>query len=314
MSYEHLTQGERYQIATLFREGFTRRYIATTLERHPSTITRELRRNRDGLRYQAATAHRLAERRRHAASARPRIAPEVLIELDHGLTQRWSPEQLRGRCRLLGLPVVSHTTLYRHIHRRGWRHRLRLPKRRRGYGRARSQRFADRKSIAQRPLIVAACARLGDWELDTVRPARGRGVLVTMNERVSGLTRLGWSPTGQAQDVAMTIVARLGRLKRYVHTLTSDRGSEFAEGALIEQALQAGMFMADPHAPGQRARNENLNGLVREYFPRNRDFSTITAEELQAAEDALSDRPRKRLQFLTPTEVFFNYDRVALQS
>jgi len=95
--------------------------------------------------------------------------------------------------------------------------------------------------------------------------------------------------------------------------LTSDRGSEFAEDATIEREQKSAMYFADPHAPWQRARNENHNGLVRQYFPRQSDFSAITAEQLQHAEDQLNDRPRKRLKFLTPAEVFFNYERVALQ-
>jgi len=234
--------------------------------------------------------------------------------IDAGLAQRLSPEQIRGRSVLLGEAMVSHTTIYRYVHRHGRRHQLRLPKRRRGYGRGRPKRFTNRKPIQQRPPAVDALARLGDWELDTIRPARGTGVLVTMNERVSGFIRLGWSPSGKAEDVAMAIVARLGRLSQYVYTLTSDRGSEFADDAFIELMLDAAMYFADPHAPWQRARNEHGNGLLREYFPRHRDFSTITAEELQHAEDALNDRPRKRLKFLTPNEVFFNYNRLALQS
>lgn len=313
MPYQHLTQDERYQIGALFRTGLSKSEIARELGRHPSTVVRELRRNRSGPMYRASTAQTLAQQRRHNASARSQLLPEVRADLEQGLAQRWSPVQIRGRAALLGLPVVSHTTLYRHIHRRGWRDQLRLPKRRRGYGRGRPQRFTDRKPIQQRPPEVDACARLGDWEVDTVRPARGTGVLVTMNERVSGFVRLGWSPSGKAEDVALAMISRLSPMSRYVHTITSDRGSEFAEDAFIELMLDADMFMADPHAPWQRGRNENLNGLVREYFPRSRDFSTITAEELQAVEDALNDRPRKRLQFLTPTELFFNYDRVALQ-
>lgn len=314
MTYQHLTQDERYQISALFRAGFTRAAIARQLNRDPSTITRELRRNRAELRYNPSHAHALATQRRHAASARSHLPPEVQQQLDHGLAQRWSPEQIRGRAALLGQPAASLTTLYRHIHRRGWHTRLRLQKRRRGYGHGRPKRFTDRKSIQQRPLEVDACSRLGDWELDTVRPARGSGVLVTMNERVTGLVRLGWSPSGKAEDVADVIVDRLGPLRRNVLTLTSDRGSEFADDAFIELMLCALMFMADPHAPWQRGRNENLNGLVRQYFPRDRDFSTITADELQKVEDALNNRPRKRLRFLTPAELFFNYDRIALQS
>jgi IS30 family transposase len=314
MPYQHLTQDERYQIAGLFRAGFSRTSIASELGRNPSTITRELRRNRSESHYNASHAQTLATQRRHVASARSHLSPQVQQHLEQGLAQRWSPEQIRGRAVLLGLPIASHTTLYRHIHRRGWRTQLRLLKRRRGYGRGRPKRFTDRKPIQQRPPEVDACSRLGDWELDTMRPARGTGVLVTMNERVSGFVRLGWSPSGKAEDVASVIADRLGPMHRNVLTLTSDRGSEFADDAFIELMLGASMFMADPHAPWQRGRNENLNGLVRQYFPRDRDFSTITEEELQTVEDTLNNRPRKRLRFLTPAELFFNYERIALQS
>ena len=315
MSYQHLTQDERYQIDAQLRAGFCDADIARALGRHASTIARERGRNRSGDHYRAAPAQSQAQRRRHAASARSRLAPALCARIDAGLAQRLSPEQIRGRGLLLGEPMVSHTTIYRYVHRQGQRHQLRLPKRRRGYGRGRPKRFTDRKPIQQRPPAVDALARLGDWELDTVRPGKGTGVLVTMNERVSGFIRRGWSPNGTAEEVAMVITARLGRrLSQYVHTLTCDRGSEFADDAFIELVLDATMYFADPHAPWQRARNEHGNGLLRQYFPRHRDFSTITAEELQQVEDALNDRPRKRLKFLTPNEVFFNYDRLALQS
>ena len=155
--------------------------------------------------------------------------------------------------------------------------------------------------------------QFGHWEVDTVRPSKGGGVLVTMNERLSGLLCLGWSATGKAEDVADTVAACLMPWRAHVHTLTSDRGSEFADGDFIELALETTMYMADPHAPWQRARNEHLNGLVREYFPRKRNFSTILPEEIQCAQDALNNRPRKRHRFLTPSEVFFHHSRVALR-
>lgn len=314
MSYRHLTLEQRYQIAALHKAGFSQRQIAHEVGCHPSTIGRELRRNRHQAHYIGSIAHGQATRRRSAASARPRLSAEAMGIIEHGLAKRWSPEQIRGRCALLDSGTVSHTTIYRHLHRRGLRHQLRLPKRRRGYGHGRPQRFAGRKSIHERPPEVAALSRLGDWELDTIRPARGSGVIVTMNERVSGFIRLGWSPSGRAEDVAAVIAARLWPVRRQVHTLTCDRGSEFADDATIERELKADIYFADPRAPWQRARNENTNGLIREFFPRHMDFSTITREQLQHAEDALNDRPRKRLKFLTPAEVFFNCGRVALQS
>lgn len=112
----------------------------------------------------------------------------------------------------------------------------------------------------------------------------------------------------------MSILERLGRLKCVVHTLTCDRGSEFAEDRDLETFLKAKVYFADPHSPWQRGCNENFNGLVRQFFPRSRDFSTITAQELQAVEDQLNDRPRKRIGDLTPKEVFFNQDHVTAYS
>jgi IS30 family transposase len=120
------------------------------------------------------------------------------------------------------------------------------------------------------------------------------------------VVRLGWCTTGQANDAVAAIAVRLDPLQKHVHALTSDLGSEFANDALIERALKATMYFADPHSPWHRARNENLNGLVRQYFPRIRDFSIFTAAELQLAEEALNNRPRKPLKFLSPAEVFFN--------
>jgi IS30 family transposase len=259
MHYRHLTQDERYQIAAELAAGLSMADIAGNLQRHPSTIARECCRNRRAQTYRAAQAQRTAVERRSQASRRPQITAVMAMQIAAGLQQRLSPEQIHGRCRLLGEPMVSRTGIYGHIHRHGLRHQLRGPKRRRGYGRGRARRFTDRKPIQQRPAAVDACTRLGDWELDTVRPSRGRGVIVTMTERGTGFVRLGWCLAGKAEDVAITIVARLERLKKHVLTLTCDRGSEFAEDALIEQALKAQVYFADPHAPWQCPRESILS-------------------------------------------------------
>ena len=315
MNYRHLTLEQRYQIAALHRAGFSQKRIAQTIGCHPSTIGRELRRNRGDTVYVGSIAHGHAKRRRRAASARRAHLPEaVRWELIDRLTQKHSPDQIRGRLALLKAGRVSHTTIYRYARQLGLRHHLRHPKRRRGYGKRTPGRFADRRSIHERCAEVAMRSRLGDWEADTVRPSTGTGVLVTLVERRSGFARIGWSPDGTAEAVALSILDRLGRIKRFVHTLTCDRGSEFAEDRALEEHLKARVYFADPHSPWQRGCNENFNGLLRQFFGRNRDFSTITAQELQAVEDQLNDRPRKRLGYLTPSEVFFNHDHIALQS
>lgn len=314
MSYRHLTLEQRYQIAPLQGAGFSQKDIAESIGCHPSTVSRELRRNRRGKTYVGSLAHGHAKQRRHAASARAHLPEAVQRELIARLKEQHSPEQVSGRLALLKAGQVSHTTVYRHARQLGLRHHLRHPKRRRGYGKPHPGRFADRRSIHDRPADVATRSQLGDWEADTVRPARGTGVLVTLVERRTGFARVGWSPDGTAEAVALSILDRLGRIKRFVRTLTCDRGSEFAEDRLLEEHLKAKVYFADPHSPWQRGCNENFNGLLRQFFPRSRDFSTITEQELQAVEDQLNDRPRKRLGYLTPCEVFFNQDHVALQS
>lgn len=314
MNYRHLTLAQRYQIAALHRAGCSHKCIAQDIGCHPSTIGRELQRNRHDTIYVGSIAHGHATRRRHAASARPHLPEAVRVELIARLKDKHSPDQIRGRLALRRGGRVSHTTVYRYARQLGLHHHLRHPKRRRGYGKRTPGRFADRRSIHERGADVAARSRVGDWEADTVRPSRGTGVLVTLVERRTGFARIGWSPDGTAEAVTLSILDRLGRIKRFVHTLTCDRGSEFAEDHVLEEHLKAQVHFADPHSPWQRGCNENFNGLLRQFFPRQHDFSTITAQELQAVEDQLNNRPRKRLGYLTPSEVFFNHDHVALQS
>lgn len=314
MSYQHLTLEQRYQIAALYRIGISQRGIAEAVGCHPSTVSRELRRNGGEHRYIGSIAHGYAKRRRHGASARAHLPEAVRVQLIARLQEKHSPEQISGRLALLKAGQVSHTTVYRYARQLGLRHHLRHPKRRQGYGQRRRGRFIEHRSIHTRPAAVTARSRVGDWEVDTVRPGRGTGVLVTLVERRTGFARIGWSPDGTAQAVALSILGRLDRLQAVVHTLTCDRGSEFAESRWLEEHLNASIYFADPHSPWQRGCNENFNGLCRQFFPRERDFSTITAQELQAIEDQLNDRPRKRLGYLTPSEVFFNQDHVALQS
>ncbi|MFC7519233.1 IS30 family transposase [Xanthomonas populi] len=136
---------------------------------------------------------------------------------------------------------------------------------------------------------------------------------VTHVERSSGDVRLGWCANGTAAAVTEVIGARLCRLSDRVLSLACDRGSQFAHDTDIARALSTSVYLADPHAPWQRGCNEHLNGVLRQYFSRSRDFSTMTPEEVQHAEEALNRRSTKRLRYLTPAEVFCNDDALALR-
>ena len=208
----------------------------------------------------------------------------IAYPLVERLTAKQSPDQISGRLELLGGETVSRTTVYRYAWALNLRHTLRHTKRRRGVGNRWPKCFSKLRSIHDRAPEVAARSRLGDWEADTVRPASGSGVLVTLVERRLGLARLAWSPNGTTKAVTKCIVRVFSRMAEPVHTLTCDRGSV-----------------------------ENFNGLLRQYFPRSYDFSRITPNQLRAVETEVNDRPRIRLNYWSPTEVFFN-QQIALQS
>jgi IS30 family transposase len=318
MANSRLSQHERYRIHCLREAGCSLRAIALALDRAPSTISRELRRNGVGPHYEPIRAQGLSEQRRSLASQRTRIAPEHIACIEACLREDWSPEQIAG---VTGL--ASHEWIYQHIYadqRQGGTlftslRQRRRKRRRRGLRDGRGQ-LRHRRSWRERPPVVEQRSRLGDWEIDTMRASRGKVVVVTMTERRSRVQLLARSPDGTAENVRQAIVGRLGHLRRGVHTLTADNGKEFAQHQRLGAALQADVYFADPYSAWQRGSNENANGLVRHYLPRKLDFATITDEQLRRIEQQLNTRPRKILGFKTPLDIFvgeFN-SRVANQS
>ena len=317
MSYAHLSQYERYQIQHLRKGGFSIRAVAAHIDRDASTISRELARNSDGSGYEARVAQRQSVQRRHAASARPHIDAAVWPTVEARIAEGWSPEQIAGE----GEVAVSHERIYQHIasdRRRGgalWKHlRCRKQRRRHRCGTPRQrQRFGGRR-IAQRPTIVDSRQRVGDWEGDTI-VGKGAVRIVTLVERKTGLARLRRVENGSADATMRAIVHALYPVGARVHTLTWDNGSEFAEHALIDIALEATSYFAEPYSAWQRGCNENLNGLLRQYFPKGCDLGAFTPLQIQAIEDKLNQRPRKRLGFRTPQHEFDKFFKhVALQT
>ncbi|RCX21959.1 IS30 family transposase [Thioalbus denitrificans] len=309
--YTQLAQEERYQIYALMKAGHSQAEIAALLQRHKSTISRELRRNR-GLRgYRPQQAQRLALERR-AAKVTPRLGPELWNHVERLLREDWSPEQISLWLAQERTLLVSHEWIYRYIlqdkHRGGDLHRhLRCQKpRRKRYGAyERRGRLSNQVSIDERPAIVARRGRIGDWEADTIIGKNHSGAIVSLTERKSRLALIAKVPSKAAEGVQQAILSLLAPLADRVHTLTSDNGKEFALHEQIAQALEAGFYFAHPYASWERGLNENTNGLIRQYFPKDRDFSTLTDEEIQGAMDKLNNRPRKCLGMKTPNQVFF---------
>jgi len=318
MNYRHLTREQRYQISSLRREGLTLQRIAEHVDCHRSTVSRELRRNLTKG-YQPDRAHRLAQDRRRRASTRPRIDAAAWVEIEARLREEWSPEQIAGRARYQRRGAASHERIYQYIaadRAAGgtlWRHR----RRRKPYRRSRTQpgRYALARSIHERPAAVERRLRIGHWEFDTMRGSSGRAAVVTMVERKSRLIRLVKVPHKTARAVSRAVISALAPIGMRVMSFTMDRGSEFAEHALIETALTAKAYFADAYCAWQRGSNEQHNGLVRQYLPRRIALRGVNQEQIDDIENKLNNRPRKTLGYRTPLEVFSDsFNRVALRS
>ena len=166
--------------------------------------------------------------------------------------------------------------------------------------------IAGRTGIAERPAIVVRRRRLGDWEGDTLAGQRWRTGVLTLVERKSRLTCLGRLRNKSAAVTAKAVTHCLRPLAASVRTLTVDNGQEFAHHQTITEHLKMPIYFCDPYSPWQRGTVENMNGLLRQYFPKTLDFSTLTGRQLRRAEDRLNHRPRKCLGYKTPHEVFFS--------
>jgi transposase, IS30 family len=316
MTYKHLSQNERYQIYALLEAGHNQMQIAHILGRHRSTISREVSRNSGFVGYRPRLAQELSIRRSERSRNAPRVPEATLRIAAYFLRQDWSPEQVAG------FVPVSHETLYRYIYTdkaqggslwRGLRCQKKKRKRYAG-GRERRGQLPNRRSIHDRPASVETRSCVGHWEGDTVIGAAHKHAIVTVVERKSGFAVLAKVENKTSEAVSQAIINRLKPYVARVTTLTYDNGREFADHARIDDELNSTAYFADPFASWQRGSNENFNGLLRQYIPKKRPLSTVTDEELKMIEDKLNFRPRKRLGFKTPHQVFHeSLNRVALR-
>jgi IS30 family transposase len=312
MNYTQITREERYQISALQKAGLNQNEIANVLNRSPSTISRELNRNRGKRGYRPKQAHYKSEERR-AVNAR-QIDDATWQFAQEMLSIQWSPEQISGHV------YISPETVYQRVYadkRAGgllWKNLRCQKQRKKRYGKMdRRGSIPNRLSIDDRPTIVDERKRIGDWEADTVIGKNHKQAIVSIVERKTGLTLIRKVERKTAQAVSQAMIGLLKPFLNKVHTITSDNGKEFAGHEDIANRLQADFYFAHPYSSWERGTNENTNGLIRQYFPKNRDFTTITQQEIDMAMDRLNNRPRKRLGYLSPNQVFFK-SGVALQT
>ena len=321
MSYTHLTMDERNVIFRMRVQKYSQAEIARCLGRPRSTIWREMRRNAgcEGC-YFSGTAQAQANARRRSHIRRPKTGDEKLMAWVEGkLRRKWSPEQISGRLREVGVAAlpgrtISHQTVYRWIW--GDRQRAEALKpflrvackaRRKPYGKpSKRGQIPGRVSIDERPAVVDGRQRIGDWEGDTVVGKGRTGYVVTAVERHSRYLvarTLSARTTEAVRRKLHESMRRLPGAKRL--TMTVDNGKEFAAHARIGRVLGLSVFFAHPYSAWQRGTNENTNGLLRQYVPKGSDVSQLTDWQLESYVRSLNNRPRKCLNYRTPAESFW---------
>jgi IS30 family transposase len=330
--YGQLSLDERIEIYRLRVAGESMQAIARTLERHVSTVSRELGRNSQPSRawaggYEPVRAHQLAERRRRWDS-RFKLARQTDLRncVGKGLAMGHSPEQIAGRLALQhGRVIISHESIYRFIYHRTaqkdyWhrllpRHKLRRGRRGRPGGSSASF-IKQRRSITERPAEVEDRGTPGHWEADFMLFARyGQGLLV-LHERQTRFSIVQQTIDRKAVLTARTIAHQLGKLPQAMRkTISFDNGTEFAEHHRLHKILGVQTFFCDPHSPWQKGGVENSIGRLRRPLPRKTDLKLLTPAALQRHVQRLNDTPRKCLDFKTPAEAFSKLKSiVALQT
>ena len=298
--YKQITRDERVCIALLVRKQLSHGEIAQELGFHRTTIAREISRNSNGGTYSTHVAQRRTKKRRRDSKKEYRLLEnntDTLKEVLKHLKKDWSPEQVAGT-----LGIASHMTIYRYVQRNPEHKKLlrRMGKKRRKYGtRGLQSRYqAAKRSIHQRGILSPV---VGHWEGDTIVGKERKLRIITHVDRISGYL------VAQLADATADAVYRHTKdtlRKLPCETITYDNGSEFALHRMIENVTGALVYFADPGKPQQRGANENCNGLLRQYFPKGSSFATITNRDVQRAVRRINSRPRKRLNYLTPLQVF----------
>jgi transposase, IS30 family len=312
----HLTLAERDLLAQLRHEGHQQNEIAQRLQRSPATISRELERNSTGGAYHAGQAQRKAdERRRQRKLTRKMDRREIHEFVTRGLANYWSPDQIAGRVQYESPDQperhIGRQTIYDWIERQEpkerteWKQGLRRRGKRSRPRRQNAEESAQRAAIASRPAVINQRRRQGDFEGDTILGPAGTGGLVTLVDRRSRFTILTKIKNKQACRVRKRIEKRLRPLTaQQRRSITFDQGTEFADCQRLEINLGVQLYFAEPGCPYQRGTNENTNGLVRQFYPKDTDFREVSHADVARTENLLNDRPRACLGYRTPREVF----------
>jgi len=320
MSYTHITASQRNELSVLLRTDIKKKEIARLLGKDRTTIWRERIRNgqRNG-KYHAGKAKKIVEGRGIEAHRKQRKLENnswLRTYVERHLKKHWSPEQIAGRLKK-DYPNdknkrIGKDSIYGYLYekRKDWLKYLRCHKGkyRRRYGtriREKLREEAKKKRIDARPVIVETRGRIGDWEGDTI-VGKDKSHILTHTERKSGLLLADKLSQGTAVLTREKTIERFSRIPRKKKcTMTYDNGVTFSDHELTEQETGMLIYFAHPYHSWERGCNENSNGLLRQYFPKSMSFEGVRQEDIERAVYEINHRPRKRLKYATPYEIFY---------
>lgn len=332
--YTHLTVFDRALIAQKHSEGMHESDIAKLIKRDRSTVIRELARHSSPKhkRYRPDVAHGKALAKRAERGIRPRLKSADIREyvVSH-LKLGWSPEQIAIRLSIDHKgQAISGEAIYQYVYaqvRRGGNGMVRkgcedlrpylarrhARRQKKGFRQAQKLERPPLPSIEDRPALVDKRREIGHWEDDTMVSRQSTGRFKTINERVAGVVLIGKMKDGSIAESNRVVCERLRDIpQQYRKTLTRDRGTENLGYRDIEKTLNLSCYFAHAYCSQERGSNENLNGLIRRFFPKKTDLANVSDEEVRRVEYLLNTRPRKRLGGKTPLEVLFERTGCAL--
>lgn len=320
--YTHLDRSDRKIIMHYWERGESVRAIARMLRRAPSTVLREIKRNREPWGYDSFSAQSYADQRLETPRVQRKLNTCKVLRsyVLRRIYAGWSPQQIAGRMRKDHPKAtemrISHETIYAYIYamprgqlRKELTQQLRCKHtNRRKQGCAHNSnrgKITDMVSIHDRPKTIEDRAIAGHWEGDLIVGSKNKSAVGTLVERKSRYLVLAHLKNKTAKDTRLSFARKLSDLPENLRkSLTYDQGKEMSQHKILAQGVDIAVYFCDPHAPWQRGTNENTNGLIRQYLPKGSDLSHASQEYLDEIARRINNRPRKILDFKTPQEVY----------
>ena len=310
--YKQLTSEQRYAIHLSLKNGKKKTEIAKEIGVNPSTVYREIKRNKNKTGgYSWRLAHEMAQERKDRLPGNRATDEWIRQKIIRLIRKEWSPRQISGYLGKYENIDISHETIYRWIRqdkKRGGnlyihcRHRLKHRKRPVG---ASPKNIPNRRSISERPK-EADGSRFGDFEMDTIIGETQSEAILTITEKKTNFVMVNKLPMGRdSKEVAKLVCRVLLPFKDRLKTITTDNGSEFAAHELITEKMGVKVYFTDPYSAWQKGAIENANKLIRQYIPKGTSFKKYSDKEIKLIQHKLNRRPREKLGFNSPKNEFF---------